>query len=621
MSLFISLASGFLEGQVEKQRDEALAIQQENEVTAERLKTGRGKVADLISSGKGTQEAVNALVGMYGLDPVGFANVANMLGSADTTISFGGDAFSIPKPEKWDDNIKASDLAVSGSTWMRTMNEVAQNPELWDKLSQELQNNMSVRKNFDNELNRYADYYTMGMQKKNTNPATGVVSAYLKPSVAYAPLYEKLRLLKLDAPDNSDKVTINNNPDIENPANAVVFKFRDTEGVEQLESREFNEGTYKSLGAIALNLGYRGNKNTSPVQQLVDKFADVSRADNADEAFQTLLAAAELEKMGASSFNRTGGANTQLASSVGDKLVEKFGSDRVLMAQAMAPLMSLEEDQFNKNSRLSYSMQPAATYFKKYLDVDVAQIREQHSETQETLRLLNELKAKVGKQTTPTGFVASLKSVFGGAFGEGGQLQQLLGTNTDNASSEQVLQRAKTLGFISTAVIQDLSEIEAMKLTLAAKMARAIDPSGRLSNQDFEVQLQRLGQTGLFTGKVEAASKLNIVIEDFTNRGNRMTLLNELANAPEFNAREARLLKASMAIQRSMDARRSGIYATQSGQINQDVITPDSRTEQKRLVIDPDVNFYTDGSGNYFKDEQGTQPVSPEEFMNALNGV
>lgn len=621
MSLFISLASGFLEGQVEKQRDEALAIQKGNEVTAEKLKTGRGKVADLITSGKGTQEAVNALVEMYGLDPVGFANVANMLDSADTTISFGGDAFSIPKPEKWDDNIKASDLAVSGSTWMRTMNEVAQNPELWDKLSQELQNNMSVRKNFDNELNRYADYYTMGMQKKNTNPATGVVSAYLKPSVAYAPLYEKLRLLKLDAPDNSDKVTINNNPDIENPANAVVFKFRDTEGVEQLESREFNEGTYKSLGAIALNLGYRGNKNTSPVQQLVDKFADVSRSDNADEAFQTLLAAAELEKMGASSFNRTGGANTQLASSVGDKLIEKFGSDRVLMAQAMAPLMSLEEDQFNKNSRLSYSMQPAATYFKKYLDVDVAQIREQHSETQETLRLLNELKAKVGKQTTPTGFVASLKSVFGGAFGEGGQLQQLLGTNTDNASSEQVLQRAKTLGFISTAVIQDLSEIEAMKLTLAAKMARAIDPSGRLSNQDFEVQLQRLGQTGLFTGKVEAASKLNIVIEDFTNRGNRMTLLNELANAPEFNAREARLLKASMAIQRSMDARRSGIYATQSGQINQDVITPDSRTERKRLVIDPDVNFYTDGSGNYFKDEQGTQPVSPEEFMNALNGV
>ena len=76
-----------------------------------------------------------------------------------------------------------------------------------------------------------------------------------------------------------------------------------------------------------------------------------------------------------------------------------------------------------------------------------------------------------------------------------------------------------------------------------------------------------------------------------------------------------------MAIQRSMDARRSGIYATQSGQTNQDAITSDSRTEQKRLVIDPDVNFYTDGSGNYFKDEQGTQPVSPEEFMNALNGV
>ena len=75
------------------------------------------------------------------------------------------------------------------------------------------------------------------------------------------------------------------------------------------------------------------------------------------------------------------------------------------MAQAMAPLMVLEEDQFNKNSRLTYSMQPAATYFKKYLNVDVAQVREQAGETQETLRLLEQLKGKLGKETTATGFV------------------------------------------------------------------------------------------------------------------------------------------------------------------------------------------------------------------------
>ena len=43
--------------------------------------------------------------------------------------------------------------------------------------------------------------------------------------------------------------------------------------------------------------------------------------------------------------------------------------------------------------------------------------------------------------------------------------------------------------------IEQLSKMDALKLTLAAKMARAVDPSGRLSNQDFEIQLQRLGST------------------------------------------------------------------------------------------------------------------------------
>ena len=36
--------------------------------------------------------------------------------------------------------------------------------------------------------------------------------------------------------------------------------------------------------------------------------------------------------------------------------------------------------------------------------------------------------------------------------------------------------------------------IEAIKISLAFKMARAADPSGRLSNQDVEAQYVRLGR-------------------------------------------------------------------------------------------------------------------------------
>lgn len=550
--------------------------------------------------------------GIEGLIPF-----ANRMDKAENSFGYG--AWNMRKPEKWDEDTRADNMLRSGAAWLKTINEVARDEEQWNALSSELSKNDAAMTAFMNDFNKYSDYYVMGMQKENTNPATGVISAYLEPSKGFVTLFEKIDELGQDAVDNSDQVTIENNKDIAVANNAVVFKFRDKDGVEQREAREFDEGTLTSLEAIALNLGYKGDKNTSAVQHLVNNFVDVSRAENADDAYSVLLLAADLEKVGATAFNRTAGASAELAAQVGNMLSEKFGGDRVLMAQAMAPLMTLEEDQFNKNSRLTYAMQPAATYFKKYLDVDVAQVREQYSETQETLRLLNELRTKVGKGTTPTGFVAALKTVFGGAFGEGGQLDQLLGNNTDGVGSQEVLQRAKDLGFISTTVIKDLSEIEAMKLTLAAKMARAIDPSGRLSNQDFEVQLQRLGQSGVFTGKLESLSKLDIVIDDFSNRSSRMTVLNELANASQFGAREARILKANMAVQRSVDASRKGVYSTTDTGSNDEVIN-DTAGTSKQLMLDSDLGFYTDGT-TYYYDEKGTNPVPDSEVDKKLNEV
>jgi len=85
-------------------------------------------------------------------------------------------------------------------------------------------------------------------------------------------------------------------------------------------------------------------------------------------------------------------------------------------------------------------------------------------------------------------------------------------------------------------------------------MARAVDPSGRLSNQDFEIQLQRLGATGLFTSKIQAGASLDQVIEDFQRTQRRLILLNEVATAPKFGIREARLLKADRIARGALNA-------------------------------------------------------------------
>ena len=616
MGIGIAFASGFLKGHSDYTKEQATLKAEQEKALLEQQGEWAGKFVDYMSSDKPQENVATWLAKNAGYTDFDWASISNTLNDIENTVAYG--AFKFQKPEKWDEDIRPDNMLRAGGTWLRTMQGVFSDETSRDALMKELESNPAALNDFNNDFQRYSDYYVMGMQKENTNPATGAVSAYLPPSVAYAPLFDALGGMKQPAPDNTNQITIQNNPDIENPANSVVFKFRDEKGVQTMEAREFDEGVYTSLQALAINLGYKGGQNVSPVQQMVDKYKDVMFAENADEAFKTLFVAAELERAGAGAFNMTGGGSEATRANIGNLLEEKFQGDRFLMAQAMAPLMVLDEDQFNKSSRLTYSMQPAATYFKKYLNVDVAQVREQAGETQETLRLLEQLKGKLGKESTPTGFVAALKSTFGGAFGEGGQISQLLGDNTDGVSSDDVMQRAKTLGFISTTVIKDLSEIEALKLTLAAKMARAIDPSGRLSNQDFEIQLQRLGQSGFFTSKVQAQSKLDNVIEDFTARSKRLTVLNEITNAPTFGAREARLLKANMAVQSALDARRAGSYTTSTQQGSQKEAAEPTAAP---LTLDSDMGFYTDGKGNYFKDEQGQSPVSTEEFNAKFNEV
>ena len=57
------------------------------------------------------------------------------------------------------------------------------------------------------------------------------------------------------------------------------------------------------------------------------------------------------------------------------------------------------------------------------------------------------------------------------------------------------------------------ARFEALRIALAFQMARAADPSGRLSNQDIEQQLARLGTN---TDTVQAmAARIQLVIDDF----------------------------------------------------------------------------------------------------------
>ena len=162
------------------------------------------------------------------------------------------------------------------------------------------------------------------MRKANTNQATGVTSAYLPPNEAFPFLFEAVGNLKQPTPDNTDQIIIQDNPDIENPANAVVFKFRDESGRQSLEAREFDEGVYTLVcKLLAINLGYKGSQNVSPVQQMVDNYQDVMFAENADDAFKNLVRCCRTRTCRSKCFQLNRRRSEDTRANIGNLLEEK----------------------------------------------------------------------------------------------------------------------------------------------------------------------------------------------------------------------------------------------------------------------------------------------------------
>ena len=85
-------------------------------------------------------------------------------------------------------------------------------------------------------------------------------------------------------------------------------------------------------------------------------------------------------------------------------------------------------------------------------------------------------------------------------------------------------------------------------ITLAADMARAVDPAGRLSNQDFEMQLKKLGAANFFSSKVSEMISFEVVIADFEKQMRRIDSINKVIGSTSdnyFTKRELQVLYAN----------------------------------------------------------------------------
>ena len=145
----------------------------------------------------------------------------------------------------------------------------------------------------------------------------------------------------------------------------------------------------------------------------------------------------------------------------------------------------------------------------------------------------------------------------------GAYKKNLDGTETTSKSLMESVEKLKAEGKINID-LANITEADALKLTLAARMARAIDPSGRLSNQDFEVQLQRLGNA-LLGSEATVRRQLEVLATEFEGLAKRNLIINKIATEGRINARQARILAADQQIRSIMEYDISVAGGTTSG--------------------------------------------------------
>jgi len=190
---------------------------------------------------------------------------------------------------------------------------------------------------------------------------------------------------------------------------------------------------------------------------------------------------------------------------------------------ALKSFMLLDED--NPVSAANISQKTTGVAINKWYEDNTGYtIKEMKTQKTKLKSSVEKLKTLIELQkTTPTTAAANLISLIAGTVGESGFVAQLAGNtgweNEGLTASEQndydtTIEKYQNEIGVAYTMGEKIGRMASLRIALAFELARAADPSGRLSNQDIEVQLRRLGAGKLFVSQEESIATLEQTLDD-----------------------------------------------------------------------------------------------------------
>jgi len=643
MGIFASFATGFLQGSVDAAREKKLAQIEADKLAQERRDSLGGIIFDLIKDDKLTGAEGAALLGKPDLTRGDIAGMVNTMADAAGTQKFGDYKLNLTAEYDYKSMSGFDRSQIFWDSWDKQLGTE-------DGFQQALayfENNEQARNALANAVRRNEYELRVGninRQKKANVELSGLQYIDLPNQYGNASrLFDELGFQNVS--EEADKAIAESIIDFDPETEvAVLMNTRQSGGAMEPVAVGVDKQTYALWGEMAANSGY------GSVQSMVADFsvdAGFREVDETREQFafrqnDLLTKAAKLYGEGMGDFLANPAlADAEKAQTYLKKLSDITGGNREQQIQIMSMLVKTPANVFTKTRKNRYAGTSSQRvraeltgekFVERVSGLTVADFNEgfrAQEDAVEYLDRLQELENELGEQVG-TGWIRTFAATakrFGIQLEQGKTtLANLFRTNGDFAETAKDVSMSDLQATIAEVRpdinLEDISEVDALRLTLAAKMARAIDPSGRLSNQDFEVQLRRLGD-GPFDTPKDIARKLAVVRKDFEKdllykRRLKSVMDDQTALTPQV----ARTVQASLRL-RNIEKQVYGVKGRDAiigadQQVTAPVIEePTGKDPAQPLPSYGDTGFYGPKDGKFYKDPEGTQEVSPAEFRAA----
>lgn len=202
------------------------------------------------------------------------------------------------------------------------------------------------------------------------------------------------------------------------------------------------------------------------------------------------------------------------------------------------------------------------TKFMEARGIDVADITNKYTFGKKATQLQELIINNIQDGKVKLGFAGMMQRIGIGIAGPGGQLNQLFGDvpvdELEEGTSYKTLQEttAAVLSKYKIDVEGALGETQTAAIQLAYAQARAVDSNGRLSDNDFKIQLDQILGSGLFQNTNVQVASLKTLNKQFKQVVEDSEFYVNMANR-DISSKEAKMFEANVIIQRARERDRA----------------------------------------------------------------